>query len=92
MRKTLILCLLCAGCAGKTPPPEPVVKVKEVNVLVPVPCKTFEALGDEPMYPDTDAKLFRAPDIEAMVRMLIMGRTMRDIRLKEYQVAKGRCL
>lgn len=82
--------LILTGCAG-TPPPEPVIITKEVQVAVPVQCKALEQLGPEPAYPDTDEAIKAAPSLFERTKLILKGRIMRIQRLAEYQVVKVTC-
>jgi hypothetical protein len=81
--KSLVLCLLLAGCA--TAP----IETQTVDVPIPVHCRPD--LGPEPSYPDTDAALQAAPDLFVSVRLLLEGRLMRIQRDLEQSAALTAC-
>ena len=84
--------LMLAGCATPhTEPLPPVIRIVEVKVQVPVPCPALVELGEEPIYPDTDAAIQGAGTISALAVLYKVGRLMRGQRLAEYQAAKTAC-
>ena len=91
MKRLIIpLALAVAGCA-QTPPPEPQIITKEVDVPVPQPCKALVDIGSEPVYPDTDAAIAAAPDIFSIAKLYAAGRLLRVQRLAKYVAAKASC-
>jgi hypothetical protein len=93
MRSVIFLAALAlAGCAtGPELPPEPVVRIVEVKVPVTEPCNALEDIGDEPSYPDTPDAVASAPTLFERVKLLLMGRAVRDARLQQYTAAKRSC-
>lgn len=88
----LLSVVALAGCAARTPPPEPEIRTVEVKVNVPVPCEAMKSLGPEPAYADTDEAIAAAQDIGTLAKLYAKGRLQRVQRLKEYMVAKASCL
>jgi hypothetical protein len=89
--KYLVLIGALALAACQTTKQEPEIRIQEVKVPVPVPCPTLQALGPEPVYPDSDAAVRDAPNLYERVRLIAAGRLMRIKRLAEYGVAKSSC-
>lgn len=83
--------LLLGGCKTTQPDLQPEIVIKEVLVATPVPCRALEALGAEPVYPDTDAAIATAPNVATRAKLYVQGRTMRIQRLAEYLVARASC-
>jgi hypothetical protein len=84
--------LAVAACAGKTPPPEPIVRTVEVVVPGPAqPCvpKTFNSTP--PVYVDTDEALVGAKDGAERYRLLYAGRLQRIGRLGEVETIVRSC-
>lgn len=92
MKALLPALLLLSGCMGSQTPLEPQVRTVEVQVPVPVPCSTLQALSTEPTYPDTDEALRAAPNIFVRTQLLVQGRLLRIARLAQYTAAKASCL
>lgn len=87
MRRAAILTMLAlAGCATH---PEP--KVVTVQVKVPVVQACPDMRLPAPVLPDTPEAVAKAPDIFALVQLLLAGRTLRDERLKEDDAAIAAC-
>jgi hypothetical protein len=84
--------LVAGGCKTlPTDDPEPVTRIVEVKVQVPVPCPALQTLGAEPIYPDTEQAIAEAPDIAALAVLFKVGRILRTQRLAEYEAAKTAC-
>ena len=90
--KTLLLPLMLglAACAGKTPPPEPIIQTVEVQVPVPQPCVP-KTLGGVPTYVDSDAALKNAKDGAERYRLVYAGRLQRIARLGEVEPVIKSC-
>lgn len=82
--------LALAACAGKTPPPEPIVRTVEVQIPVPQPCVP-KTLGAQPIYIDSDKALVGAKDAAERYRLLYAGRKQRDARLGEIEPVIKSC-
>lgn len=81
-------CLVLAGCA--TRPAEPVVKVTEVRIPVPVTCVP-STLRAEPSYPDTAAAIKASPGPGDLLQLLMAGRILRDQWLSEVRPVLAVC-
>lgn len=101
MRRVLVIvcCAALAGCATTQHRPEPEIRTVEVKVKTPVPCPALAALGDEPVYSDSEEALRAAATIAdtgertaTLAKLYVKGRLQRMQRLKEYTVAKASCL
>ncbi|WP_340646729.1 hypothetical protein [Phenylobacterium sp.] len=84
----LLSLLALAACASA--PREPVVKVVEVKVAVPVTCAP-KTLGAAPVYPDTDAAVRASPGPGDLLQLLAAGRLLRDQRLAEIEPVIAAC-
>ncbi len=91
MRMIAIAALMLAGCAGKTPPPEPIIQTIEVKVPVAVPCDAADKIGAAPAYPDSDGALAAAADLYERVQRLLAGRTLRITREAALEAALNAC-
>lgn len=86
----LSLSVLAAACASREPP-EPQIRLVEVQVPIAQPCDAAARLGPAPAYPDTDEALRGAADIFEQVRLLVAGRLMRIARGGALEDAIGVC-
>lgn len=87
------LALACPACkTTQIPIAEPEVRVQEVKVATPVPCGALEALGPEPVYPDTDEAIASAGTVGQLAALYAQGRKLRAERLALYAVAKVSCI
>lgn len=85
----LFALLPLAACSGTPKPaPEPVIVTQRVEVPVSVPCVVHMPI---PEYVDTDAALAAAPDIFALVKLLLAGREQRAQIDREQAAAASGC-
>lgn len=87
LRRSLIflaLVLSVYGCASA--PALPTV----VEVPVSVACVPQD-FSPSPQYPDTKQALEAAPDLFERVKLLLIGKLMRDQRLTEFEAALSAC-
>ena len=81
-------CSVLAACA--TRPAEPVVKVVEVRVAVPVTCVP-PGLRPEPTYPDTSEAIKASPGPGDLLQLLAAGRILREQWLSEVRPILALC-
>lgn len=82
------VCFSLPACA--TRPAEPVVKLVEVKVAVPVTCVP-NSLRAEPQYPDTAAAIKAAPGPGDLLQLLAAGRILREQWLSEVRPVLALC-
>lgn len=85
MKRIAIIAALALGACSHTdtPPPEPTIKVVEVQVPVDDPACAREAvarLGEAPAYPDTPEAITAAANLFERVKLLLAGRELRAAR------------
>jgi hypothetical protein len=88
-RILLVVPLVLAGCAA-IPVPEPIVRTVTVEVPVFAACVP-DNLGANPGYPDTDDALRSAAGPAERMLLMFQGRSARDQRLSEVEIALENC-
>jgi len=84
----VLIAFTLSACASR-PPPEPIVRVVETRVPIPVPCNP--RLGTPPAYPDTDAAIEAATDIFDLAKLYRAGRGLRSAWIAELEAALAGC-
>ncbi len=84
MKRLVPILLLILTACGHTP--EPIIEVREVKVLVPVPCDP-DPYPAKPDLPDHTT----APDIFEGVKRLLARDTLREAYEGELEAALGAC-
>lgn len=84
----LLLVTACGGAGRERP--EPFMVIQEVAVPVKTPCVP-KALGNRPVYVDSDAALKSAPDAASRYQLIFAGRGQRIARLKEIEPIVASC-
>jgi hypothetical protein len=87
-RLALVACLALGACAGG-PAPEQRIVTQRVEVPVAVQCKPD--IGQDPVYPDSDAALHAAPNIFERAKLVMAARLMRIQRDLEKSAALRAC-
>ena len=89
MRRLIPVALVTlALSACTTTAPEPRIEVREVKVVVPIPCNP-DPRPKKPALPDTDAALAVVPTVFAAVKLFKAGRALRDAYIGELEAALG---
>lgn len=87
----ILLALTAAACAGKTPPPEPIIRTVEVIVPGPTQPCVPKTLAGPPAYADETSALRKAVDAAARYALLWAGREQRIAREKELETVVNGC-
>lgn len=88
--KALIVLAAMSLAACATKPSEPVVKIVEVKVAIPISCISDKLPAPKP-YPDEDAALKAAGGAADRYQLIAAGRLLRKQRLAEVEPAIAAC-